>query len=415
MKRTKRARALLWSARIFGALLVAAAAFVVYAVRKWDAPLDAPRPSIHADRSPAAIARGAAIFHSTCEVCHRAAGNDRASGAPVTDAPAFLGTFYAANLTSDRESGIGAVADGDVARMIRYGVRRTGYRGLMPTYGMGDEDVAAVLGFMRSDDPMFRPDPQKSPPSEVTVVGKALLVAMGASTLPDRPARGLPVPEKANTVAYGRYLAHDVFDCVGCHTPGFSASKASGPDAFSGGFVFRDPLGRPVPSRNLTPDATGLAHYTREDLARALRRGQRPDGTVLSAPMPMFRGLEDVEIDALYTYLRSLPPRRNEGEGRTPPAPSVARGNAVAKSAAPAERFQSLGCVGCHGSGAQHARALEKAADKPAEDLARWIRNPERYVPGTPMPTYEDLLDEQAALELAIWVKSGGPAKLAAR
>ncbi len=413
MKR-KLPRILVWSLRVLAALVAVAGAVVLYSVITWDRAVDAPRPPIHADRSPAAIARGAAIFHSTCEVCHRATGSERASGAPVTDAPAFLGTFHAANLTADPTAGIGALSDEDIARQIRFGVGRDGHRRLMPTYAMGDGDIAAVLGFLRSDDPLFRPDPAPAPPSRLSVAGKTLLVLTGSSALPDLPAQGVPVPEKADTVAYGQYLAKDVFDCVGCHTPGFSASKASSPEAFSGGFEFRDPSGKPVPSRNLTPDETGIAHYSREDLARALRRGQRPDGSVLSAPMPMFRGLDDVDVSALYTYLRSLPPRRNDGEGRTP-RPSAEATAARAKAATPAERFHSLGCVGCHGAGAAHARALVKAQDRPAEDLARWIRNPERFVPGTPMPTYEDLLDEPGALELAAWIKGGGPGALSAR
>ena len=51
------------------------------------------------------------------------------------------------------------------------------------------------------------------------------------------------------------------------------------------------------------------------------------------------------------------------------------------------------------------------AAGKPELDLARWIRNPEKYKPGTPMPTYESLIDEPDALVLARWLKAGGLAK----
>ena len=40
--------------------------------------------------------------------------------------------------------------------------------------------------------------------------------------------------------------------------------------------------------------------------------------------------------------------------------------------------------------------------------IARWIRNPELYRPGTPMPTFASVLDENAALELANWLKRSG-------
>jgi hypothetical protein len=31
------------------------------------------------------------------------------------------------------------------------------------------------------------------------------------------------------------------------------------------------------------------------------------------------------------------------------------------------------------------------------------------YLPGTPMPTFADVLDEEAALDLARWIQAGGP------
>ena len=391
-------------------LVLLAAAFVVYAGWRWDAPVEAGLPPIRADRSPAAVARGAAIFHSTCEVCHRGPGSERVSGAPVTDAPAFLGSFHAPNLTTHPQAGIGSYRDEELARLLRYGVNRHGHRSLMPTYAMGDADVAALLGFLRSDDPLFRADPKPSPPSRLSALGKAVLVLSGSADLPDRPTSGVPVPPRQATTEYGRYLAVAVFDCIGCHSPGFGAKEPEAEDAFVGGFEFQDPSGRPVTSRNLTPHETGLAHYSRDDLARALKSGLRPDGSVLSAPMPLFRGLEDVEIDALHVYLKSLPARPAEGDARTP----ALRPASTPKPASPAERFSSLGCVACHGKGAHHEGALARVAEKTPLELARWIRNPELTLPGTPMPSYATVLDDAAALELATWVRDGGPKQLAA-
>lgn len=297
------------------ALIAMVTAVMAYSVWDWDRVVDAPYPPIEPDRSPAGVTRGAAIFHSTCEVCHRGAGSERASGAPITDPPAFLGTFHASNLTADRSAGVGAFADREIARMIRYGLNRQGKRSLMPTYAMGDADIAAVLGFMRSNDPLFLPDATIAPPSKPSVLGKTVMKLAGATRTPTLPPQGVPVPPKAATIEYGQYLAHAVYDCVGCHTPGFDADKATGPDRFAGGFEFRDPNGQPVVAPNLTFDETGIAHYQTKDLVSALRNGKRPDGTALSAPMPMFGGLEDVEVEALYAYLESVPHRR----GATPP------------------------------------------------------------------------------------------------
>src|SRR5688572_9044545 len=63
--------------------------------------LDLPAPNVKADLRPEAVARGAAIFHATCEACHRPSHGDRASGAPITDAPAWIGSLHSGNITSD--------------------------------------------------------------------------------------------------------------------------------------------------------------------------------------------------------------------------------------------------------------------------------------------------------------------------
>ncbi len=393
-----------------GILVVVCAALVgliAWASHAADRRHDVPLPPIRADRSPEGVARGAAIFHATCEACHRAPDSDRAAGAPLPEIPAWLGTFHSANITSHPEAGIGRRTDGEIARIIRYGVNRHGRKSAMPDYALSDADIAAVLGFLRSDDPLFRPDPRVAPPSELSALGKTVLFVTGALSPPDRPASGLDAPPRGPTAEYGRYLAEAVYDCGTCHTAGFAPDKVRGPDAFAGGFALTDAAGRPIVSANLTPDgATGIGGWTRDDLARALRDGFRPDGTTIQYPMPRFRGADDVEVDALFAFLQSLPPRANLRPGHrkverrsTPPAPP----------ADPAEQFVTLGCVACHSPGARYEANLANAAGKPALQVARWIRNPESFLPGTPMPTFASVLDEASALRLAEWIQSGGP------
>ncbi len=71
--------------------------------------------------------------------------------------------------------------------------------------------------------------------------------------------------------------------------------------------------------------------------------------------------------------------------------------------------FSKLGCTLCHAPGARYHELLGEAAGKSEEDLARWIRNPEKFIPGTTMPTYASLVDEPTARVLARWLKNGGP------
>ena len=85
----------------------------------------------------------------------------------------------------------------------------------------------------------------------------------------DHTAPRPPVVAKGPTVDYGRYLASK--SCMGCHGEGLSGGPVPG--------VPPDP---PQP-RNQTPDKeTGLGNWSQEDFIRALREGQRPDGTALN-------------------------------------------------------------------------------------------------------------------------------------
>lgn len=399
-------------------------------------------PPLQADVSAEALARGESLFRGTCEGCHRGPDAQRVTGAPMKDAPAWLGSLYAANLTSHPTAGIGAAKDEELARVIRYGVSRDGRAIPMPASVMGDKDLAAVLGFMRSQHPLFEADATVAPRTQFSFLGG---LAWGmVSKVPDHPASGIPVPAKGPTLEYGRYMAQ-VFDCAGCHTNSFEPKDAEGPKGFSGGREFVGADGKPIHSSNITFDATGLQGWSLEDFTRAVRDGLAP-GAIVRYPMPRYRGADDVDMTALYEYLRSLPPRRNEVPGARPrsaseaAAPSaqvtpasvstlaVEPGMPVRTSAAaqlatfvlaqaepkkdvdPAALFARLGCTLCHAPGARYHERILKAAGKPEQELARWIRNPEKYAPGTTMPTYASIIDEPTALALAKWIKAGGPA-----
>ena len=389
-------------------LLGGLVAFASYASeRRHDLAL----PAIAADRSPEGVARGAAIFHTTCEACHRAPTGERASGAPIHDAPAWLGTLHSGNLTSDRTAGIGALSDGLAARTIRYGVNRDGHWVPMPAYAMSDADLAAVLGFLRSDDPLFRPDARPAPRTRLSVAGRSLLFLAGVFTPPSRPA-SIAAPPKAASVDYGRYLAEGVYQCGDCHSPSFDSAKGQGEGAFAGGIELRNGAGETIYSPNISRDeAAGIGRWSRDQFAAAVRSGIRPDGSALGHPMPHFRGADDVEVDALLAFLRSFPPQATPVQGRSPAVAEspVAAGaqTTTRQTSEPQQNFERLGCVTCHGKGAPFEAKLAQASGKPVADVARWIRNPELYRPGTAMPTFASVLDEPSALALANWIQQG--------
>ncbi len=376
---------------------------VVYAGHASERVLDVPTPKVTADRSALGVARGAAIFHATCEACHRPPGSERASGAPMLDAPDWLGRLHSSNITADLGAGIGAVGDAVLARTIRYGVSRARRWVPMPAYAMSDADLSAVLGFMRSGDALFTPDPRPAPASRVTTLGRVALLLGGVFEAAPHAAV-VEAPPRAASVDYGRYLAEGVYQCGDCHTPGFGADKLKGPDAYAGGAELKNAAGDPVLSPNLTRDeGAGIGRWSRDQFALAVRSGVRPDGSALGYPMPHYRGADELEIDALWAYLRSLPARATVVAGRRPALDSSqARDGVVAE---PERNFVRLGCAGCHGAGAPYESKLALSARKPTADVARWIRSPEDFLPGTVMPSFAAVLDERSALELAGWLQ----------
>jgi mono/diheme cytochrome c family protein len=110
-----------------------------------------------------------------------------------------------------------------------------------------------------------------------------------------------PAPA-ADTIARGAYLAR-AGNCAGCHT-----TRGGAP--YAGGRGVPTPFGT-VYAPNLTPDAqTGLGRWSAAEFWRALHNGRSRDGRLLypAFPYPNYTRVTRADADAIYAYLRSLPP-----------------------------------------------------------------------------------------------------------
>jgi mono/diheme cytochrome c family protein len=104
----------------------------------------------------------------------------------------------------------------------------------------------------------------------------------------------------------GRYLAV-VGDCGGCHT-------APGGAPFAGGVSLETPFGALI-GPNITPDvATGVGAWSEEDFRRAMQEGIRKGGARLypAMPYPAYTKVTRDDVSAIWAYLRTLEPVRNE-------------------------------------------------------------------------------------------------------
>src|SRR5215468_7958825 len=104
----------------------------------------------------------------------------------------------------------------------------------------------------------------------------------------------------------GRYLAV-VGDCVACHTA---------PDGkpFAGGAALETPFGASF-GPNITPDvATGVGAWSEEDFWRTMHDGIGKDGKRLypAMPYPAYTKVTRNDASAIWAYLRTLEPVRNE-------------------------------------------------------------------------------------------------------
>ncbi len=211
----------------------------------------------------------------------------------------MLGTIAAANLTRGQGGATAGFSVADWERAIRHGVGPDGRSLLiMPSYEyarLSDEQVAQIIAYLQTIPPVDRvaAEPVFKP------LGRALFLMGQLPLLPAEKvdqdmAHVASVPAEA-TAEYGAYL---VTTCTGCHQPNLA-----------GGPVPGSAPGEPL-SANLTP-AGNLAHWTLDEFKNTLRNGVTPEGKALDPavmPWPLAAQMTDVELEALWLYLQSLPP-----------------------------------------------------------------------------------------------------------
>ena len=84
-----------------------------------------------------------------------------------------LGAMYTRNLTPDASTGLGRYTDEQVFRMMRHGIRPDGTASmpvLMPFWKMADDDLVAIVSYLRS----VAPVENNVPANDWTFIGKAV-------------------------------------------------------------------------------------------------------------------------------------------------------------------------------------------------------------------------------------------------
>jgi len=112
------------------------------------------------------VQRGRYIFaNASCAYCHR---NDGSGGLKLSGP---FGTMFTPNISPDREAGLGAWTDAEIARAVRSGVTRSGrplfWQGMPWDHfsNLDEEDVVSLVAYLRAIPPVGEKVPPYRPPA----------------------------------------------------------------------------------------------------------------------------------------------------------------------------------------------------------------------------------------------------------
>jgi mono/diheme cytochrome c family protein len=302
-----------WTALV---LLVLIAGVTITTMARQHLKYEAPYPNIKASTDSAVIAKGRHIVLGPghCVDCHSPVHNvdsllKLGQEVPLIGGNKFdlpFGTFFTRNLTPDAETGIGGMTDGEIARVLRYSVKKNGEAVLpfMPFQNMSDEDLTAIVSYLRS----LKPVRNAVPDHDYNIVGnliKAYLIK------PWQPTEPLKTAVKEDTTAtYGRHLVMAVANCNECHTRRDEIGNYVG-EHLAGGNEFKEEGKTTLVTPNLTPDPTSRIYkWGQDDFIRRFRMGKIISHSHM--PWQSYGRMTDTELKAIYKYLQTIKPVKTE-------------------------------------------------------------------------------------------------------
>jgi cytochrome c553 len=242
-----------------------------------------------------AVARGEHLVRnvSLCVGCH----GENLEGQVFFDGE--IGSYLAASNLTSGQSGIGATfSDADWERAIRHGVGGDGRTlVIMPSrlYShYNDEDLGAVIAYLKQ----LPPVDSDLEPRRMGFPGTVLGGVVGYNDFTqigriEHEQVGMSAPVEGATAEYGEYLSY-IGACRECHAENLAGNFA--PDG--------PPMGP-----NLTPGGE-LQVWSEADFITLIRTGVKPSGAELNGeemPWEVYSQMTDVELQALWAYLQSLP------------------------------------------------------------------------------------------------------------
>lgn len=306
-----------------------------------------------------------------CAACHTIADGEPFAGGLKMAVP-MVGTIYTTNITPDPETGIGNYTFEEFDAAMRRGLTKRGERMYpampYPSYAkMTEEDMRAMYDFFMNE---VKPVNQPNPENEITgwLGARWLMAIWNFLFLDDDPYE--PVAEQSESWNRGAYLTQGLGHCGACHTPRGWFFQEKGMDEDDGDFLAGAVLDHwSAPSLNGDINS-GLGRASEEDVIEFMKTGKNKFGTAFGTMVEVINNstqyMTDEDLQAMATYLKSLPPQR---EKRAEPweydpasATQLANFQFDARGAQPYHEY----CVSCHGyDGAGYGLSIPSLAGNP--------------------------------------------------
>ena len=290
-----------WTAATVGGVVVVVAAAgavgLLLAERKMARKVDIAVKPVAYTAQAQALARGKYLFESRgCVDCHGANGAGRVF---VDD-----GSLRIAGPNISPAGVTASYKPEDWVRTIRHGVKPDGRPiMIMPSEDFNrltDQDLASLVAYARSLTPVQGTAPAMHLPPPVRILYGFGAIKDAAEKIDHSLPPSQPVAEAVDA-KHGAYVANM---CIGCHGEHLSGGKIPG-----------GPPDWPA-AANITPgEGSAMTRYKDSAAFIAmLRSGKRPDGTPIKVmPFESLAKLNDVDSQALYEYLKTVPARSAGG------------------------------------------------------------------------------------------------------
>ena len=290
-------------------LLILIAGVSIITATRQHVKYSAPYPAIKASNDSSMIARGKQIIYGPahCVECHNAGNVDSlllaGANIPLSGGRKFsfgLGNFYTKNITPDVATGIGKYTDGEIARVLRYGVHADGTAvfDFMPFHNMTDEDLTAVISYLRAQQPVYN----KVPMHEPNLLGKMVIAFMVKPVGPSEPIKA-SIPQDTSA-AYGKYLVTNVANCSGCHTKRSLSGAYKGELMAGGSPIAKEGFPALTPP-NVTGDSSSrIFRWSQSDFVNRFHEGKKIPFSEM--PWNSFKSMSDNDLKAVYNYLKSI-------------------------------------------------------------------------------------------------------------